>query len=271
MLTSVDNDVVLDHQIFGDTEGDPLLVITGTSLSWLLWNDFAKALAAEGYRVICYDHRGIGASPRGSGEISMSTLAADATSLLDALGIGQVHVLGWSLGSCVAQELAITYPERVKSLILANTWHRTDGYQRALFTSFRHLWATGEAEIAWTAQTAASFSPELLDSPAFGQVMSEISPALPRIEAQKATVVEQWSADLAHDTEGRLSSIACPTLVVTGEQDLVTPARQGRAVAEAIPGAQLESVRGPGSSHALAWERQDEFVRTVVGFLGRQS
>jgi pimeloyl-ACP methyl ester carboxylesterase len=101
--------------------------------------------------------------------------------------------------------------------------------------------------------------------------MSEISPALPRTEAQKATVVEQWSADLAHDTEGRLSSIACPTLVVTGEQDLVTPARQGRAVAEAIPGAQLESVRGPGSSHALAWERQDEFVRTVVGFLGRQS
>lgn len=271
MLTSVDNDTVLDHQVYGEAGGDPLLIITGTSLSWLLWNDFAKTLAAEGRRVICYDHRGIGASTRGSGEISMSTLAADATALLDNLGIERVDVLGWSLGSGVAQELAITYPERVKSLILANTWQRADGYQRALFTSFRYLWSTGAAEIAWTAQSAASFSPELLDSPAVGQVMSGISPALPRTEVQKQTVVEQWSADLAHDTEGRLSSIACPTLVVTGEQDLVTPARLGRAVAEAIPGAQLESMRGPGSSHALAWERQEEFIRTVVAFLDQQS
>ena len=102
MLTRVDSNTVLDHQVYGEAGGDPLLVITGTSLSWLLWNDFAKALAAEGYRVICYDHRGIGASTRGSSEITMSTLAADAAALLDALGIERVHVLGWSLGSCVA-------------------------------------------------------------------------------------------------------------------------------------------------------------------------
>jgi pimeloyl-ACP methyl ester carboxylesterase len=271
MLTRVDSDTVLDYQVYGEAGGDPVLVITGTSLSWLLWNDFAKALAAEGYRLICYDHRGIGASTRGSSEITMSTLAADAAALLDALGIERAHVLGWSLGSCVAQELAITDPGRVKSLILANTWQRTDGYQRALFTTFRHLWSTGDADIAWTAQSAASFSPELLDSPAFGQVMSGIAPALPRTQIQRETVVEQWSADLAHDTESRLPSIASPTLVVTGEQDLVTPARQGQAVAEAIPGAQLEGLRGPGASHALAWERQEEFVRTVVGFLSRQS
>ncbi|MEV0804247.1 alpha/beta fold hydrolase [Kribbella sp. NPDC050281] len=105
--------------------------------------DFDKGLGGEGYRVICYDHRGIGASTRGSGNISMSTLAADAASLLDALGVGRFHVLGWSLGSCVAQEVAIAYPELMTSLVLASTWHRADGYQRALYTSFRHLWATG--------------------------------------------------------------------------------------------------------------------------------
>ncbi len=79
--------------------------------------------------------------------------------------------------------------------------------------------------------------------------------------------VEQWDADLAHDTLDRLSQITAPTLVFVGEQDLLTPPWQSRAVAEAIPGARFEFVPGPGSSHGLHLERPDDLIRIVDDFL----
>ena len=82
--------------------------------------------------------------------------------------------------------------------------------------------------------------------------------------------VEQWDADLAHDSLDRLGDITAPTLVVVGEQDLLTPPWQARAVAEAVPGARFELVTGPGSSHALHIERLDDLLRIVNGFLEDQ-
>jgi pimeloyl-ACP methyl ester carboxylesterase len=82
-----------------------------------------------------------------------------------------------------------------------------------------------------------------------------------------AATVEQWDADLALDTLDRLGGIEAPTLVVVGEQDLLTPPRQAEAVADAIPKARYELVTGPGASHGLHIERPDDVVRIVTGFL----
>ena len=82
-----------------------------------------------------------------------------------------------------------------------------------------------------------------------------------------AVTVEQWDADLALDTLDRLGGIEAPTLVVVGEQDLLTPPRQAKAVADAIPKARYELVTGPGSSHGLHIERPDDLLRSVTGFL----
>ncbi len=79
--------------------------------------------------------------------------------------------------------------------------------------------------------------------------------------------MEQWDADMAHDTLDRLGSITAPTLVIAGEQDLLTPPWHGRQVAEAIPGAELHMFTGPGSSHALGAERVEEFLPLVQKFL----
>lgn len=95
-------------------------------------------------------------------------------------------------------------------------------------------------------------------------------PAFPHNEEQMQVTVEQWDADLAHDSLDRLGDITAPTLVVVGEQDLLTPPWQARAVAEAVPGARFELVTGPGSSHALHIERLDDLLRIVNGFLQDQ-
>ena len=94
-------------------------------------------------------------------------------------------------------------------------------------------------------------------------------PLFPTTPQQMQTCAEQWDADLAHDTLDRLGQIAAPTLVVAGEQDLLTPPWHGKQVAEAIPGARLEMFTGPGSSHALGMERAEEFVPLVAGFLAQ--
>ncbi len=119
-------------------------------------------MLASRHRVVTYDLRGMGGSERGSGEISVASLAADAQGLMEALDIERAHVLGYSLGSAIAQELALAAPERVASLVLYCTWARTDGFQRAVITGLAHPWRTGDMEAALGALGIA-FSPQLLD------------------------------------------------------------------------------------------------------------
>ncbi len=229
--------------------------MNGTTQSLGFWAEVAPILASR-HRVVTYDLRGMGASERGSGEINVASLAADAQGLLEALDIGRAHVLGYSLGSAIAQELALAAPKRVASLVLYCTWARTDGFQRAVITGLAHPWRTGDMEAALGALGIA-FSPQLLDSPQFGELVEQLLPLFPSNEQQVRTTVEQWDADMAHDTLDRLGGITAPTLVIAGEQDLLTPPWHGRQVAETIPGAQLHMFTGPGSSHALGVERAE--------------
>ena len=257
-------DIAVAVQEYG--AGEPLLVINGTSQSLGFWVDTVQAWAGS-YRVITYDLRGMGGSERGSGAISVASLAEDAAALLDALEVPRAHVLGYSLGSAVAQELALAAPEKVASLVLYCTWARTDGFQRAMITGLAHPWRTGDLEAALGALGVA-FSPQLLDSPEFGGLIEQLLPLFPSTPEQIRTTAEQWDADLAHDTLDRLGGITAPTLVIAGEQDLLTPPWHGRQVADAIPGARHHLFTGPGSSHALGVERAEEFVPMVAGWLG---
>ena len=260
-------DISVAVQEYG--EGEPLLVINGTSQSLGFWVETAEVWASS-YRVITYDLRGMGGSDRGAGAISVASLAADAQGLLEALEVDRAHVLGYSLGSAIAQELALAAPERVASLVLYCTWGRTDGFQRAMLTGLAHPWRTGDLEAALGALGVA-FSPQLLDDPAFGELIQQLLPLFPSTEQQIRTTAEQWDADLAHDTLDRLGGITAPTLVIAGEPDLLTPPWHGRQVADAIPGARHELFTGPGSSHALGVERAEEFVPMVLGFLGEHA
>jgi len=255
--------VTLNYEISG--EGDPLLLVMGTSGSMLLWGEVVPRLA-ERYQVIAFDNRGLGGSERGDGAITVASMAEDASALLEALDVPRAHTLGWSLGSAVLQELALTHPEQVASAVMYATWGRCDGFQRAVLTALRLPYAVRDMEAAFAAAGLA-FSPELLDNPDFAQLLEPLLPAFPQDEAQMQVTVEQWDADLAHDTLDRLGGITAPTLVVVGEQDLLTPPRQSRAVAEAIPGARFELVTGPGSSHGLHLERPDDLLRLVTDFL----
>jgi pimeloyl-ACP methyl ester carboxylesterase len=255
--------VTLHYEISG--EGDPLLLVMGTSGAMGLWGELVPRLS-ERHQVIAFDNRGLGGSERGDGAISVASMAEDASALLEALDVPRAHVMGWSLGSAVAQGLALAHPEQVASAIMYATWARCDGFQRSVITALRLPYAVRDLEAAMTAAGIA-FSPQILDDPDLEQMMAAMLPAFPQDDAQMQVTVEQWDADLAHDTLDRLGDITAPTLVVVGEQDLLTPVWQSKAVADAVPGARFELVTGPGSSHALHLERPDDLVRLVTDFL----
>jgi pimeloyl-ACP methyl ester carboxylesterase len=261
--TATRTGVTLNYEISG--EGDPLLLIMGTSGSILLWGELIPRLAQQ-YRVIAFDNRGLGGSGRGEGQISVASLAEDASALLAALDIPRAHVMGWSLGSAVLQELALAHPEQVATAIMYATWARCDGFQRSVLAALRHPYVTRDMETALAAAGLA-FSPQLLDHPDFEKMLEPMLPAFPQTEDQMQVTVEQWDADLAHDSLDRLGDITAPTLVIVGEQDLLTPPWQSKAVADAIPEARFELVTGPGSSHGLHIERPDDLERIVTGFL----
>ena len=255
--------VTLNYEISG--EGDPLLLVMGTSGAIGLWGELVPRLS-ERHRVIAFDNRGLGGSERGDGALSVASMAEDASALLEALEVPRADVLGWSLGSAIVQELALAHPEQVASALMYATWGRCDGFQRSVITALRLPYAVRDLEAALTVAGIA-FSPQILDDPDLEQMMAAMLPAFPQDEQQMQVTVEQWDADLAHDTLDRLGGITAPTLVIVGEQDLLTPPWQSRAVADAVPGARYELVTGPGSSHALHLERPDDLVRLVNAFL----
>src|SRR5215218_5268430 len=174
--------------------------------------------------------------------------------------------MGWSLGSAVAQELALAHPEQVASAIMYATWGRCDGFQRSVLTALRLPYAHRDMEMA-LATAGLAFSPQLLDHPDFAAMLEPMLPAFPQTDEQMQVTTEQWDADLAHDTLDRLGGITAPTLVVVGEQDLLTPPWQAKKVADRIPGARYELLTGPGSSHCLHLERPDDLVGVVTDFL----
>jgi len=262
-LSACRTGVSLNYEISGD--GEPLLLLMGTSGSIPLWGEVIPRLAQE-YQVIAFDNRGLGGSDRGEGQISVASMAEDASALLESLGIPRAHTMGWSLGSAVIQELALAHPEQVATAIMYATWGRCDGFQRAVLTALRAPYVHRDMEAALGASGLA-FSPQLLDNPEVGAMMEAMLPAFPQTEEQMQATVEQWDADLLHDTLDRLGGITAPTLVIVGEQDLLTPPWQAKAVADAIPGARYEFVTGPGSSHGLHLERPEDLVRIVTSFL----
>ena len=111
-------DINIYYEDYG--KGEPLLLIAGWGTDLSCWLSQIPEFSTK-YRVIAFDNRGAGRTDAPDEPYSFRMMADDAVGLLDALGIGQAHILGVSMGGCIAQEIAIEHPERTKSLILAAT------------------------------------------------------------------------------------------------------------------------------------------------------
>ncbi|HTW43796.1 MAG TPA: alpha/beta hydrolase [Solirubrobacteraceae bacterium] len=257
-------DIHLDYERTG--AGPPLLLIMGMSGTALSWGEPFLAELRRDFDVIAYDHRGVGASTRLDGPITIREMADDAAGLLDALKIDSAHVLGISMGGMIAQELALAAPERIRTLALGCTYCGGPGSERPadeVLGRVERARASGDRELALRAFWEINVSPTFAaDADAYQRFVAN---AMRRAVAVEV-IARQAQAIAGHDTSQRLAQIALPTLVIHGTVDQLLPVHNGRMIAQLIPAAQLEIFDGVG--HLFFWERPQrsaELMREHAG------
>jgi pimeloyl-ACP methyl ester carboxylesterase len=241
--------------------GPPLLLIMGMSGTALHWGEPLLDALRRDFEVIAYDHRGVGASTRLQGPLTILQLAEDAAGLLEALGIESAHVLGVSMGGMVAQELAISRPELLRTLTLGCTYCGGPGSALASAEVGRRLMeglGSGDRGLALRTAWEVNVSPTYAgDGDAYGRFL-EISA---RRAVAVAVIMAQMQAVLGHDTQSRLRALRVPTLVIHGTADELVPVQNARLIASLVPGARLVLLEGVG--HMFFWEQPERSAELV--------
>jgi pimeloyl-ACP methyl ester carboxylesterase len=243
-------------------QGPDVLLVAGLGDPAEAWQFQLDALA-DRYRVTAFDNRGVGRTPFSDEPLSAATMADDAASLLRSLEVPSAHVAGFSMGSAIAQELALRHPELVRSLVLVSTYARPDALFRSQLDFWRWLPEVAPSERAFfEAFFTWVYTPQAHADGTVEQIVAEAM-AFPH-QQSVAGFQAQVDVCLTHDTVGRLSEIAAPTLVLSSELDTILPPRFGQFVAAEIPNARFEVV--PGQAHQPFQEVPDEFNARVDAF-----
>lgn len=254
----------IHYETVGDRSSPPLLMTLGLSHRLAHWGRLPGLLAEQLY-VVTWDCRGMGESEKRDEPFSIADEAADALAVLDAVGLTQAAVFGRSRGGMLAQELALSAPDRVTSLILSGTSHRgptalgsTDTVNRAM-----NFTPDMTREQIFETQNAAMASPgwKQRDPEAFAALLATDLEAPPR----RFAVVRQQEALAAWSSFDRLAGIRCPTLVLCGEDDGMVPPENSRQIADCIPDSRLELI--PQCGHLPMLEKPEVVAQLVRGFL----
>jgi len=258
------NDIQLYYEVRG--EGEPLVLIMGLGASTRGWDMQVPTFSRE-FQVVAFDNRGSGRSDKPASSYSIRLFADDAAGLMDALDIASAHVYGQSMGGLIAQEVALSHPRRVRTLVLGST---SCGGQRAVAALPEHLTLMASLNTLSPEEAAEKGLPLMYSAEFIARRRQElIARALAEAELRPPpdAFARQVQAAVRHEAYDRLPQIRCPTLVISGSDDEIVPAENSRILAEQIPGAEL--VLLPKAGHGYLVECADESNAIVLDFLRR--
>lgn len=257
--------VRIHYEVTGLTKRAPVLLVQGLGAEKNSWNPQRAALALK-HRTIAFDNRGAGKSDKPDTTYTLEQMADDAIAVLDAVGVDAAHVVGLSMGGAISQIIALKYPQRVRSLTLVATACRNHEWREELLASWANIAVTdgmgalGKEAARWMVGPR-SFRRLL---PALGlmgswQIFNPAHAFASQVKAILATNDDELSLDLGN--------IECPTMVVVGNQDILTPRGDAEEIASLIPTAELVVLSG--GAHGLTLEHAVRFNRILLEFLGR--
>lgn len=265
MTYATSNDGIrLHYQRTGRSSGPPVLLIQGLGADKHGW-DLQRLALAGTHHTIALDNRGAGRSDKPHGPYSIEQMADDAIAVLDHAGIDTAHVVGASMGGAISQVLTIKYPERVRSLTLACTACRNHAWRRELIGGWGEIARTRGMGVM--SREAARW---VIGPRSFRRLLPALGWMGPLALARPAhAFAAQCDAILAVDDDqaDELSSIQVPTLVLVGNQDILTPRGDSEELAERIPTAELVVLSG--AAHGFMVEHASTFNRVLLDFLGR--
>jgi pimeloyl-ACP methyl ester carboxylesterase len=263
--------IAIDGRRFGWRscgEGRPLLLVNGYAASSADWDPTLLQALGCSFALICPDNRGTGASQLGEAlELTIDAMAADLRRLLDALEIERAPVVGWSMGSYVAQRLALSSPARVEALVLLasapggsaavpaepDVWERLTDH-----SGTPREQATRLISLLFPADVALEIDRQ------FGEAVAEARAQLsPDTLAAQERALQAWHAEPQVLPGGD----APPVLAICGSEDIVVPAQNTDALAARWPGTRAERIAGAG--HAFMAQQPERVAQLIVDFVKR--
>ncbi len=254
-------DVNLYYEEYG--QGEPLLLLHGLGSSTRDWQPQIEAFKQD-FRVIAVDIRGHGKSSKPPAPYSIQQFADDITGLMTALDIEAAHVIGWSMGGGIAFQMAVSNPERLRTLTIVNSSpevvSRTPRQRLQIMMRF--------------------FIVRLLGMRKMGEVLAKRLFIKPEHENLRATFIERWAendkraylasmqAMVNWSVMDKIQSIKVPTHIIGAEHDY-TPVAYKQAYAASIPGAKVTII--PDTRHALPTENPEAFNKAVQDYLAQHT
>jgi pimeloyl-ACP methyl ester carboxylesterase len=243
--------------------GEPLLLIAGLACDHANWGKVIPLLASK-HRVITFDNRGVGQSSAPSEPYTIGQMAEDVAGLLDAIGLRQVHVAGHSMGGQIAVELALSHPERVRTLMLLASCARVDERGKAVIESWGDLPrlvdpVTGiRLSLPWIYTSHFYAIPGAIDNAIKEMLTNPFPPSV-------SGVYQQSRAITSFNALARLGDIDCPTLVVVGDEDILGGLPFSEQLVHGIRGAKFVILKRAG--HGLPTESPEATVEVMLDFL----
>jgi pimeloyl-ACP methyl ester carboxylesterase len=269
-------DIDIAYKTFG--KGEPILLVSGAGGDMNAWDPSTLRVLSSNHTVIVFDNRGVGNTTTGSKPFSIQQFANDTAGLLDALKIRKADVLGYSMGSFVAQQLTVTNPEKVNRLILvAASCGRKEGIPQSpqlqkmasdVTNKFINNISVSQEEMKSLISASLGpgwirLHPESLETiPEAKDLLASITPNnnLKQIKAIQSWFATNWSGICS-----QLTKISNPTLVIIGTDDVAVPTANSLVIAGKIPGAWLVQIKDAG--HAIQSQYPDKINRVLQTFL----
>nr|WP_319539042.1 alpha/beta hydrolase [uncultured Methanospirillum sp.] len=238
--------------------GEPLLMIMAMGGTMSGWDRRLISQFSQEYRVIIYDIRGTGYSSGENAEVSIQVMANDACLLLKRLGTSPCHIFGYSLGSMIGLQLAVSHPDLVSSLVLCSA-------SRSGISVYNRITSWFDPENPGIIPPRARFPPEFLNE---HPDLSDVFPPsahpvnIPAILRQ-LDAIGAWEI-----SDEALAGISKPVLLLTGEEDCITPVEDGETIASHLNDATCVEV--PGGGHGMMYQVPDQIAARTLDFLSLQ-
>lgn len=254
--------VKLFYEIEGN--GEPVVLIPGFAAGRWIWFKQTADLSRN-FRVIIFDPRGVSGSDKPEGSQTIGLLADDVAHLLQTIGIEGAHIVGASFGGFVAQEFALKYPSMTRKLVLCCTSFGGPNHVVPAPETLAALASTKglNSEERMRANLLLAFTPEYVQ-----EHVAEIDHIVhmrAENEVPEHIYLSQLQAAMSFNAESKVERITSPTLVLSGDADVIVPVQNSLNLAAKIPGAQLRIIEG--GSHTFFIEQAREFNQIVSDFL----
>jgi len=255
----------ISYEVDGPTDAPVVVLVMGLAWPAAMWFRQVPALA-ERHRVLRMDNRGAGKTGDVPGApYTVEMMAADCLAVMDHARVQSAQVIGISMGGLIAQEMALTAPERITSLCLVATH---PGIAQAVVNpdAMAVLMKRGEM----TPQEAAEISIPYNYAPGTSRELIEEdwSIRMP-LAATNSGYLAQVTGSAQWSGYDRLGSISIPTMVLHGELDLLVPPANGQTIADRIPGAELVMI--PDANHVLTTDQPEQVNKVLLDWLDRHS